>query len=227
MPSRKSKKKSLASARKKQFDEYSTARSGKDGIKNQFLVYKELSPQDVGGVSMSTLMPLLNAPSVKNEDHLTTLNLHVQTTVSSDAGGTIATVFSNNPSTGPDWVNLAGSFDKYRVLGFRVKFLPNNRYSKTTTVTTPVFVVGDRDDLSALSSYSAAMNYESVRELSLEDPWSFVLNTINAQQMEFRDCLSSTANEFIKLYSTGLSVSTTYGIALVTWVVQFQGLGFA
>ena len=219
-------RKAAANKKRGQFDETRSTKTGRDGIQNQFIEYKELSPQDQGGVSMSTLMKFINAPSMKNEDHLTTMALHVQVTVASDAGGSITLVQSNNPSIGPDWVNLANSFDKYRMLGFRFKFLPNNRYSKSTTVTTPVFVVGDRDDISALSSYTAAMNYESVRELSLEDPWTFCLNSLSSEALQFRDCLSSAATEWIKLYATGLSVSTTYGIGLVTWVVQFQGLGF-
>jgi len=226
MTGKKKSKKNNKSRRKGQFDEYHASHAGSDGITNQFIVYKELSPQDVGGVSMSTLLPLMKAPSVRNEDHLTTLVLHQQITISSNAAGAIDTVISNNPSTSPDWVNLAGSFDKYRTLGFRVKFLPNNRYSKTTTVTTPVFVVGDRDDLAPLASYASAMNYESVKELSLEDPWTFIMNSINAQTLEYRDCLSSLANEFVKLFASGLSVSTTYGLILISWVVQFQGLGF-
>ena len=121
-------------------------------------------------------------------------------------------------------MNLANSFDKYRVIGFQMKFYPNNRYNKTTTTCTPVVVSIDRDDPTALTSYSQASEAESAVEHTLEDPWTFYATAQNGDALNFRDCLSATNTYYIKLFATGLSVSTTYGRLMFSFLVQYQGL---
>ena len=184
----------------------------------------ELSVDSVGGLDKSMLMRFLKEPMFAQGTSLHTLRLHTDISLSSDATGSIANVINESPTSAPDWVNLANTFDKYRVIGFEVKFYPNNRYSKTTTTCTPVIVTVDRDDLAPLASYGQASESEGAVEKTLEDPWSYCASAQGSPSLDFRDCLSSTNTYFIKLFASGLSVSTVYGRLFVTTMVQFQGV---
>lgn len=193
---------------------------------NAHIIYvPELSVDTVGGISGAQFKQFLKEPQFFQQTSLHTFKLHLDTALSSDATGSISTVIGDTPTTSPDWVNLAGIFDKYRVIGFQIKYYPNNRYSKTTTTCTPVVVCIDRDDNTALTSYPQAMESESAAEHTLEDPWSFYATAQNGDQLNFRDALSSTNTYWIKLFSSGLSVSTTYGRLMYTFLVQWQGIG--
>lgn len=184
----------------------------------------ELSVDTIGGISGAQFKTFLKEPQFFQQTSLHTFKLHYDVALSSDPTGSITNVFGETPNSSPDWVNLANSFDKYRVIGFQMKFYPNNRYSKTTTTCTPIVISIDRDDPTSLTSYSQASEAESAVEKTLEDPWSFYATAQNGDGLSFRDTLSATQTYYIKLFSTGLTVSTTYGRLMFSFLVQYQGL---
>jgi hypothetical protein len=143
--------------------------------------------------------------------------------ITSSAGGVVATTFAASPTGSVDWGNLSACWHEYRVIGFRVEFYPNNRYSKTTTTCRPMIVVGDRSNGGALASYSAAVAHESAVKRSLEDPFTFELKMTGVEDAVWTPVGTSFSFGWIKFYADGLSVSTEYGMYVCYRRVQFRG----
>lgn len=155
--------------------------------------------------------------------------------LSSNAGGVIATEYDNGMAAYAGWATAAANWDEYRVCSVEVEYFPFNRYSKTTTTCVPILGVVDHDSVGVLTSSLSALQYASVRILSLEDPWtdrrdypgsrcpSIKMRSSGVEEMSFGTTATTSASRAIKLYGTGLSNSVQYGNILVTAMVQFRG----
>lgn len=143
--------------------------------------------------------------------------------LTSTGGGTINTVIAGDPNNSTDYASFTDTYDEARVLGFRIEYFPFNRYSKTTTSCTPLIVVKDRTDNTALSSYSNAMNFSSAKKRSLEDPWSEEIRMNGIEDAGFLDSTSIGWTYVFKTYGDGLTVSTNYGRYFCYVLVQFRG----
>lgn len=157
-------------------------------------------------------------------NHTTEMILTDNADLASTAGGTIADIFGNAPTGAPNWADTNTVWGEYRTLAMTVEFYPNNRYSKTTTTCVPLAVVVDRRAATALSSYDNATSRESCRLLSLEDPWRQVVKMEGSEESQFVAVSGPTSSNWIKLYATGLTVSTTYGKIFVKYLVQFRNV---
>lgn len=99
----------------------------------------------------------------------------------------------------------------------------------------PGIGVVDRNDSTPLSAPSIL--YESTRQLSLEDPWSdrseyrgssvpaLHIRMDGAEEAQWLSTGSTAAELYVKLYFSGLTASTTYGVYYVRALVQFRGQG--
>jgi hypothetical protein len=157
--------------------------------------------------------------------------------LTSTAGGTINNVFTSGSATWNNFASYAALYDEFRTLGMELEYFPSNRYTKVTTTCVPVLGVVDRADTTALTSFTNALTYASCRPLSLEDPWtsrreyrgsSVPSLTIKMRGVEEAQWLpvASTFNAMaIKLWSTGLTAATSYGLFLVRGMIQFRGQG--
>jgi hypothetical protein len=178
--------------------------------------------------------PIWDTGAQENDAPIVT-NVLFELDLSSDTTGTIASVFSNNPSGFYGWGNFNALYDEYRYLGIQVEYFPVNRYSKTTTTCVPGFAVVDRDDVAPLASQTAALMYESCRVMSLEDPWTdrreYRGSSVPALRMHMDGARESSwittqtpaATGSIKLYFSQLSASTFYGKVIVRGLFQFRG----
>jgi len=163
--------------------------------------------------------------AAKQENELYSVPLRFTGLIASTAGGVIDTYYSSDPSSYAlaEWTSMSALYGEYRVLGMVVEFAPFNRYSKTSTVCTPLMVLSDRDSPTAsLGSYQNAMSHESCRILTLEDPWKHSIKMSNAEESQFISTTGSTPLYSIKFYADGLSVSTNYGRMFVVLLVQFR-----
>lgn len=169
-----------------------------------------------------------NGPIVRRIERaakdLKTIVLTEIQTLTSTAGGVLNTVFSGNPSTAANWSDTNAVWGEYRLLGFTVFFMPFNRYSKSTTNTTPVLAVVDRRNATALSSTTDAARHASCVMKSLEDPWSITIKMTGEEEANFIVVSAPTAFQWLKLYTSGLSASTSYGYAFITYRVQFRNV---
>jgi len=100
-----------------------------------------------------------------NEADLHTNILTREFLLTSSAGGVPATVVSDYSNAAADLSNLVNMFDEYRVLAIEIWYVPNNRYSKSVTVTTPLLIVVDHNNNAALFSYSGAVQHASCKGL--------------------------------------------------------------
>jgi hypothetical protein len=176
------------------------------------------------GVSTLVYRGSIQGPRSPNSG-LHTVTLHFIAQISSTVGGVIASVWGDSPAAVANWSSLAATFREYRTLGFSVRYLPVNRYNKVTTTCIPMFSVQDRSSATALASRNEASEYDSVKMHSLEDPFSDSIRMSGLPDAEFTATSSPASTYYTKWYVDGLTVSTTYGYALVTYRVQFRTLG--
>lgn len=165
-------------------------------------------------------------PGSSEQNTLYTMEMKSVLALSSSVAGVINLVVDNNPTGYQDWSSVAALWDEYRPLSLLIEFKPNNRYSKTTTVTTPIYVLIDRDSLGALSSKNAAIQYESTKIRSLDDPYRQGVKTIGTTGLSsamWITTASPTATYCIKHYAESLSNSTTYGDVIVTLLIELRG----
>lgn len=163
--------------------------------------------------------------NMKEEAELYTVPLRFTGTVASTAGGLIDAYYSSDPNSYAlaEWTALSGLYGEYRVLGMQMDFAPYNRYSKSTTICTPLLVYSDRESpTSSTGSYQTAMSHESCRILTLEDPWKHKIKMMNADESQFISTTGTLVKFAIKFYADGLSVSTTYGRSFVVLLIQFR-----
>jgi len=177
----------------------------------------------------SPLANIYNGPIVskasKEEADLVTTTLNFTGGIASTAGGQIDSFYSSDPSSYAlaDWTNLVALYHEYRTLGMRVEFFPNNRYSKAATTCTPAIAVVDRGTSGTLGSYQNAMSHASAKKVSWEDPWMMEARMENVEESQFLPTSGPTALFWIKFYSDGLSVTTTYGRFFVYLLLQMRG----
>jgi len=160
------------------------------------------------------------------EQHLEPQVLAYNGTLTSSAGGVISAVYANgNASLGncANFSSVANVFAECRVLAWEIDYLPYNRYSKTTTVCTPGIRVIDREVSTALTSIADGQIHESAKPTSLEDPWREVVHMSGVEESQFQSVTAFAATSWIKLYFTGLTISTSYGQIFLRYRVQFRG----
>jgi hypothetical protein len=155
-------------------------------------------------------------------DDLHTQTFSVALDLASDGSGVIANVIGDAPTAASDWASAVALYKEYRVLAHEVRFYPQNRYSKSTTVTRPIAVVIDRSDSSSLTSYLTAAVYTSHKIKSTDDPFSETCHMVGINEASFSLTSSPTITKWIKFWSSGNSFSTTYGIYVVSYRVQFR-----
>ncbi len=181
--------------------------------------YKETDPSVVvyrGPIGLSN--------QTRTMGELRTVEMRWTDTIYSSATGTITNVVANNPSLAEDWSNYAAIFNEYRVLGFKMEFLPANKYNKSNATTVvPGYVVLDNESSSSLSSLAQAAAYSTAKFVSLDEPFMHVARMSDVEQADFVATSSVASAQWIKLFFTGLANSVLYGSIHVTLMVQFKG----
>jgi len=131
-----------------------------------------------------------------------------------------------DPTNASDYGVLASSYREFRVVAARLRYIPHNRYSKTTTVTTALMGVIDVGGVSVLTGYNQAYGFDTSKALSLDDPWSMTyrLPRADTKYSDFEPTSAVTAKVGgFKLFASALSLSVTYGTYVVDWKVQVRG----
>jgi len=144
--------------------------------------------------------------------------------LSSTAGGAIANVLGSSPSGSPNWADTNTVWGEFRTLGFSVTFKPYNRYSKTLTTTTIPYITIDRRNGTALTSVDDAIRYSTARMMSLEDPWTITVKMASDDEADFQPVNTPTSVMWVKMFATGLTVSTAYGDLFIRYRVQFRNV---
>jgi len=156
-------------------------------------------------------------------------------TLTSDAGGTMAPVFTSNPASPggglgacAGWSSLSAVFDEYRTLAFEVEFV--SVYDQLiSSAVQPLCFVKDYDTSTALSSFGNADNYASQKLFTIAEydgkVKKFVIRMNGAENAGFANTASPAALFWIKAFSTGLTTSSNVIHVFVRYLVQFRGRG--
>jgi hypothetical protein len=169
----------------------------------------------------------IDTPAYRQSCDMHTFVLCFNGTLSSSAGGVLAPVFDAyaQATSSPSWSGLAALFKEFRILAFKMKYLPWNQYTKVSITTTPVYVVTDRSSVSALTSLSDATSSASCVVRSLENSFSQTIKMNGIDEAGWTGTPTAPPNAsrmFIKWYASALTNSTTYGEYLSYIVVQFR-----
>lgn len=155
--------------------------------------------------------------------------MNYEQTFASSAGGVLAGILNFDPSAYTDWAGLAGAYDQFRMIGYRVRFFP---VGSAAFALRPVVAVFDNDDAStALTSISGAADYG--KQIVFNSHWHNPQPMVIAGEMYASGnattgvpwattAAPTTYPSSVKFYSSGLTVSTNYFTVLVSLVVQFR-----
>ena len=159
----------------------------------------------------------------KNEASLIAVCITNSANLTSDGAGIIDLVIGDSPAGAPDWSSWSAIYDEYRVLGWEVSFIPANQYTKLSTVCQPLLGVIDRADGTALSAYTVAVQYGSVKDLSLENKWKLTTKLAGStEEAQFSRTGAPSTKTWMKFFANGLTASTNYGLYIVRRRVQFR-----
>jgi hypothetical protein len=180
------------------------------------------SSESIPGVVYSGPLRVKNAAS--SED-LTTLELDITAYLTSSAGSSIANVYSTDPTPDTDWASVAAMFVEYRVLAVTIYYTPNYiGFAPAALSYAPIYVVQDRASNTPLVSYGQAASYADVAFNYLMQPWVYTCRMADQDAATFSPIGAAPLKlNFIKLWSTGLSVSQIYGNVITRHLVQFRG----
>ncbi len=169
----------------------------------------------------------IDSPSFKEQNDCHIFLLRLNGTLTSSAGGVLATVFDaySQASSVSQWSQLSAIFTEYRILAMKVHALPINKYSVATT-NTPIISIVTRDNNTALTSLTDASSYASSKEHVTNSTIDRTVRMDGIDEAQFVSASAAPASGsrlYVKLYATGLAASTNYHQYLNTIVVQFRG----
>lgn len=148
--------------------------------------------------------------------------------MSTTVGGDFATVFTNNPSGCSDWASVQALFDDYRVCALKIQWvpqLPNDTSAQTGYK--PFYIVGDANDVTALTGITDAIQYENCKVKNLYRPWTYYFKfpkaTAGSTLMNgYRDTSVISGTQSVKTYSTGLDTSQDYGQFILSFYITVK-----
>jgi hypothetical protein len=171
---------------------------------------------------------LLPQPQRVKKDDIVA-QLLVYGTLATSVGGVLATVFDDysQASTSPQWAEYLALYSEYRILSMDLEIVPWNKYNMPiTTNLAPIVTVEDRQNATALASYSDACGFSET--LLLHEPSTRIRRVVRMQgtgEAEFTSSATSPSTEdryYLKLYSSGNTASTTIYDYINRLMVQFR-----
>jgi len=184
----------------------------------------EISP-NVSEISMKDLATLSALSKMKTQTDCYTIKMVYDTSVITDGAGVYAVTYADDPSADSNWAAAASFFDEYRTLATVVKFSPNITSGGTLLTYAPFVVVNDYDSSAALTGYTLASQYSSVKEYKGNSGWTYKAVMSGLENGSFLSTASHAARWWVKTYSSGNTASTTIGRIQIQHYVQFRGKG--
>lgn len=161
----------------------------------------------------------------KFSDKLDVVNLHSNTTSSSNGVGVIASEITFNPNTTLQWASYAARFREYRVLAVELNWVPYHVVNTTSIVVGPIVVATNKaGTLGTPTSKTQVSALANSRYEHTARRFSYVIRPDDYTDLDVGSTASPSSEFSFLMYGDGLSVSTTYGTYFITWVVQFSGI---
>ena len=165
--------------------------------------------------------------------------MRAQSDVITNVGGSLAYAFSmtkpdlwdqTNPL--PEWASVLPLYDRYRVTGIKIKFIPdrpNDAFSATGFY--PFYVAADYDDLGAPTSIQQMLDYDNCKILNLYKPWQLyykIPRLMNPGQTGvitlgsgMMDVAATQSTGSIKMHFVG-DLSKKYGTLIFTYYITLS-----
>ena len=144
----------------------------------------------------------------------------------SNVAGVINSAFVVSPSTLNDWGDIQNDWQEYRILGFRVEYIPNYENSPPAT-TNPAggLIIGIIDRTSttvALSSTQQALEFEGAQYASVNKKITLESKAQGTNELAWTNITTSNYWASCRFYSTPLTASTSYGNFVVSLLVELR-----
>jgi len=171
------------------------------------------------------------SPTANNQVTIASRLFPYQADLTSDASGTVSTVFGGDLSIFQDWSSMAASYKEYRVLGATLQFMPSKKYTSFQTPTNitknPCFIYIDRTGPTFVGPtvLNGVIQNESVKMVSLEEPWKMTWKMNGIDESGFVNVTSPNPFVAIGVYSIANTISFNMGKCLLKVLVEFRGSG--
>ncbi len=185
------------------------------------------SSQDPPGLSI-----IRQFNPTRDNQHINNVRLVQGGSISSNGAGIVNQVLTLNPSGSSEWTSYSNIYDEFRVMAARVTLVPLQQGSVTSS-NGLLAVVFDNDDSVALTSFTAALEYDTAKQLpaiwydNQRGPRRFEWARPNAGVSTTIPWIDIAApagsNGSIKFYGTNLTVSTSYYAYSIEYFVQYRG----
>jgi len=149
--------------------------------------------------------------------------MRLDTDIIASGGGVVANVIGSNPTAYTNWTQASAMYDEYRVLGMEVHFEPYQIYGSTSLNRSPMYIVNDRADATALTSYSNALEYSSVELRNSGKRWTHTIKMSGAEDAQWTPVSTGVSTLYVKVYAGVLTPSVAIGRTATTLLVQFRG----
>lgn len=168
---------------------------------------------------------IYRGPFKTNQSALIVADIAYDSAMTSNASGTIAVNYTDDPSGSPDWSSFQSTYSEYRTLGMMVRFTPNVTGATVASVAyAPMYVIWDAvNTVTPLASYADATNYPSCKVHSINEPFTISHRMNTVDESTFAPTSTVAIDYVFKYFATGLTNSTSYGRVTVFWHCQFRG----
>lgn len=165
--------------------------------------------------------------SAVGQQQITTRLFTYNTVATTTAAGILSVSATSQPNASPDWSDAAGMYQEYRVLGYKVTYMPLFLNYQGPTSTTPKqqspFVVGiNRGAITPPATYASALQLEGAKIGNSGAAWTISVRASGTNEMQWINTLSTAITNQVNSYANSLDVSTTYGVVFIQWLVQLR-----
>jgi len=172
--------------------------------------------------------PIMVPGSKENIEEFET-NLFSFVGLTTSGTGTITTVYPISPSSFSNYLALFANFDEWRLLGVEAEYIPNAKDAVTAATPNMQVITWaiDRDSSGAYTGYTGTGATFSTNNASCKafapNERSKLSYRMNGTEAAAWNTPTSTQQLYIKLYSAGLSNTSTYGYVHFKALFQFRG----
>jgi hypothetical protein len=135
-------------------------------------------------------------------------------------------VSNSNVISSGDWSNYVGAYDEHRVLGFEVDWMPNAGAGSTQYVQSTGFRISTHapTNPTPFTSLQTMVQYADWQEFNTGKSSKTMWKMASTEEAQFVPTSGTPgAQGFICVFAPYATSTTVYGVASVTWVVQFRG----
>jgi len=186
-----------------------------------------LTAVQTAATSLSYAGPIRPAGTA-NADAVTVTRLTTIVTTGANASGQLIGTFPNVPNGAGDWTYFSVLFRQYRVLAFKVTWVPFDEGFASNSGTSanfqrPMVTWNVRyPSAPTPASLDAAWDDDSAIVRNIGKQFTQTLRMSGSPDSDWQQCNAPLATNSIGYYAEGLTPSATYGTWFIEHLVQFR-----